>query len=61
MVLNATFNNICITQMYIVEVSFIGGGTRRKPPGADPEGGPPGARPPPPKKLEKILFFGVKS
>jgi hypothetical protein len=59
MVLNATFNNICITQMYIVEVSFIGGGTRRKPPGADPEGGPPGARPPP--KIGKNIIFWRKN
>jgi hypothetical protein len=25
MVLNATFNNISVTQMYVVAVSFIGG------------------------------------
>jgi hypothetical protein len=34
MVLNATFNNISATQMYIIAVSFIGGGNRsnqRKP------------------------------
>jgi len=31
MVFDATFNNISVT-LYIVMVSFIGGGNRRKPP-----------------------------